>query len=98
VSLAETPVHHWGQNSIFLQFRPERPITPAMQPKSQKNQKSKGPEGFETKDGYAAVPWGKRLVILYNGEQLEDVSTVLQAQKFIKNHRSTPKTGTVFLK
>jgi hypothetical protein len=69
-----------------------------MPPNSQKNQKSKGPEGFETKDGYAAVPWGKRLVILYNGEQLEDVSTVIQAQKFIKNHRSTPKTGTVFLK
>jgi hypothetical protein len=55
-------------------------------------------EGFETKDGYAAVPWGKkRLVVIYNGEQLIDVSTVLQAQKFIKEHRANPKTGTVFI-
>jgi hypothetical protein len=55
-------------------------------------------EGFETKDGYAAVPWGKRLVIIYNGEQLTDVSTVNQAQKFIKTHRASPQTGTVFVK
>jgi hypothetical protein len=86
-----------AQNLIFLQFHPKPPTIPTMPQNSQKNQKSKALEGFETKDGYAAVPWGKRLVILYNGEQLEDVSTVLQAQKFIKNHRSTPKTGTVFL-
>ena len=43
-------------------------------------------EGFETKDGYAAVPWGKRLVIIYDGQQLVDVSTVLQANKFIKRN------------
>lgn len=54
-------------------------------------------EGFETKDGYAAVPWGKRLVVIYNGEQLTDVSTVLQAQKFIKQHRTTLQSGTVFV-
>jgi hypothetical protein len=53
--------------------------------------------GFETKDGYSAVPWGKRYVILYNGEQLTDVKTILQAQKFIKQHRTTPKSGTVFV-
>lgn len=52
---------------------------------------------FETDDGYAAVPWGKRLVIIYNGEQLTDVSTKLQAQKFIKQHRASPQTGTVFV-
>jgi hypothetical protein len=55
-------------------------------------------EGFETKDGYAAVPWGKsRLVIIYNGEQLTDVSTERQARKFIKEHSTQPKSGTVFL-
>lgn len=54
-------------------------------------------EGFETKDGYAAVPWGKRLVIIYNGEQLTDVSTERQAHAFIKKHRTTPATGTVFV-
>jgi len=53
--------------------------------------------GFETSDGYAAVPWGKRYVILFQGQQLEDVKTILQAQKFIKQHRATPQSGTVFV-
>ena len=50
-------------------------------------------EGFILQDGYAAVPWGKRLVIIYNGEQLEDVSTVRQANTFIKKHREDNPTG-----
>jgi hypothetical protein len=54
-------------------------------------------DGFETKDGYAAVSWGKRLVIIYNGEQLTDVSTVRQAYAFIEKHRTTPSSGTVFI-
>jgi hypothetical protein len=58
---------------------------------------SKVSDGIETKDGYAAVPWGKRFVVIYNGEQLTDVSTVLQAQKFIKQHRASPQSGTVFV-
>jgi hypothetical protein len=58
---------------------------------------SKVSDGFITPDNYAAVPWGKRFVIIYNGEQLTDVSTILQAQKFIKQHRDSPQTGTVFL-
>jgi hypothetical protein len=54
--------------------------------------------GFETADGYCAVPWGKRLVIIYNGEQLEDVSTVRQANTFIKKHREDSLQGvTKFL-
>lgn len=55
-------------------------------------------EGFVTKDGYAAVPFGKnKLVIIFEGYQLETVSTVLQANKFINNHRDNPKSGTVFV-
>ena len=54
-------------------------------------------EGFETKDGYAVVPWGKRLVVIYNGQQLTDVSTKLQAEKFIKQHRASSQSGTVFV-
>lgn len=50
-------------------------------------------EGFETKDGYAAVPWGKRFVIIYNGQQIGDVSTKLQSQKFINKHREDNPTG-----
>lgn len=53
--------------------------------------------GYDTKDGYAVVPWGKRYVIIFNGEQLTDVKTILQSQKFIKQHRTTPKSGTVFV-
>jgi hypothetical protein len=55
-------------------------------------------EGFITADGYAAVPWGKKnLIILYNGQQIATVSTPLQAQKFINQHRTNPSEGTVFL-
>lgn len=50
-------------------------------------------EGFETKDGYAAVPWGKRLVIIFEGQQIGDVSTINQANKFIKKHREANPTG-----
>jgi ABC-type uncharacterized transport system ATPase component len=52
-------------------------------------------EGFETADGYAAVPWGKRLVIIHNGQQLEDVSTVRQANTFIKKHREDNPMGVI---
>ena len=55
-------------------------------------------EGFALQDGYAAIPWGSRFVIIYNGEQLEDVSTVRQANTFIKKHREdNPKGVTRFV-
>lgn len=55
-------------------------------------------EGFETKDGYAAVPWGKRLVILHNGHQVHDVKTIREANAFIKKHREDSGQGvTKFL-
>jgi ABC-type uncharacterized transport system ATPase component len=55
--------------------------------------------GFVTADNYAVVPWGKRLVIIHNGEQLEDVSTVRQANTFIQKHREDSLQGvTQFLK
>jgi len=51
-------------------------------------------EGFITKDGYAAVPYGqKKLVIIYNGQQLDEVNTKLQAEKYIKKHRDSLKSG-----
>jgi hypothetical protein len=55
-------------------------------------------EGFVTKDGYAAVPFGKQLMIIYNGEQLQVCKTVRSANNFIKQHRSQPQPGTVFVK
>lgn len=55
-------------------------------------------EGFITEDGYAAVPFGKKqLIIIYNGYQLETVNTVRQAHKFIKDHSNQPKKGTIFV-
>lgn len=45
--------------------------------------------GWETPDGYAAVPWGKGFVILYDGQQLGDVPGVRQANAFIKTHRES---------
>lgn len=54
-------------------------------------------EGFVTKDGYAAVPFGKKLMIIFNGEQLRVCNNEDTAHKFIKKHRSNPQSGTVFL-
>lgn len=55
-------------------------------------------EGFITQDNYAAVPWGKKLVIIFNGQQLEEVNTIRQAQKFIQDHREdSSSSGTVFV-
>lgn len=54
-------------------------------------------EGFITKDGYAAVPFGNQLMVIYNGQQLKVCRTVKSAHKFIKEHSSQPKSGTVFL-
>jgi len=42
-----------------------------------------------TKDGYAAVPWGERYVILYNGEQISDVGTAAEAVAYIRNAQKT---------
>lgn len=55
-------------------------------------------EGFVTKDGYAAVPFGNQLMVIFNGEQLQVCRTESSAHNFIKKHRTTPKTGTVFVK
>lgn len=55
-------------------------------------------KGFITQDYYAAIPYGKKqLMIVFNGEQLEIVNTELQAKKFIENHRTKPGIGTVFV-
>jgi ABC-type uncharacterized transport system ATPase component len=44
-----------------------------------------------TKDGYAAVPWGTRYVIIYNGEQIADVATAAKAVEYIRNAQKTTK-------
>lgn len=54
-------------------------------------------EGFITPDHYAAVPYCNQLIVIFNGEQLKVCRTEQSAMKFIENHRSTCKTGTVFV-
>lgn len=54
-------------------------------------------EGFVTKDGYAAVPYGNQLIVIYNGEQLKLCRTESSANKFIREHRKLPKPGTIFI-
>jgi hypothetical protein len=50
--------------------------------------------GFIVDDGlYAAVPFNKKLMIIFNGQQLDVVNTKLQAEKYIKNHRVDNPTG-----
>ena len=48
-----------------------------------------------TKDGYAAVPWGERYVIIYNGQQISDVATAAEAVAYIRNaQKSTNQKQT----
>jgi hypothetical protein len=47
-----------------------------------------------TKDGYAAVPWGERYVIIYNGEQISDVATAAEAVAYIRNAQKASNSKT----
>jgi hypothetical protein len=45
-------------------------------------------EGFTMfKDTYAAIPFGKQLMIIHNGQQLKVCRTEASARKFIDAHR-----------
>lgn len=54
-------------------------------------------EGFIIGKGeYAAIPYGKKLMIIHNGQQLEVVNTVLQAHKYIKQHKkANSQSGSI---
>jgi hypothetical protein len=47
-----------------------------------------------TNDGYATVPWGRRFVLIYNGQQLSDHKTDEQAIEALKKHREKNKPKT----
>jgi hypothetical protein len=45
-------------------------------------------EGFTMfKDTYAAIPFGKQLMIIHNGQQLKVCRTESSARKFITDHK-----------
>lgn len=45
-------------------------------------------EGFVIGKGdYAAIPYGRQLMVIHNGEQLKVCRTEASARKFIADHR-----------
>jgi len=45
-------------------------------------------EGFIVGDGsYSAIPFGKQLMIIHNGQQLKVCRTEASARKFISDHK-----------
>jgi hypothetical protein len=56
------------------------------------------PNGYVTKDGmWAAVPWGKKFVILHNGQQIHTANNYTTAKSYILKQvkASKKKTSTV---
>lgn len=48
------------------------------------NPKPGDPNGYVTKDGmWAAVPWGKKFVIIHNGEQVHTANNYTTAKSYI---------------
>ena len=49
------------------------------------NPKPGDPNGFVTKDGmWAAVPWGKKFIIIHNGQQVHTVNNYKSAKTYIQ--------------
>ena len=49
------------------------------------NPKPGDPNGYVTKDGmWAAVPWGKKFIILHNGQQIHTANNYKTAVSYIK--------------
>jgi len=56
------------------------------------------PNGYASKDfTWAAVPWGKKFVIIHNGEQVHTVNNYASAKSYILKeiNASKKKTSTV---
>ena len=56
------------------------------------NPKAGDPLGYCTNDGmWAAVPFGKKFIIIHNGSQIKVLNTYKQSVDFIKNQLKTAK-------
>ena len=56
------------------------------------NPKPTEPSGYCTKDGmWAAVPWGKRFVIIHNGQQIHDTNSLKNAKVYIQKQIKVTK-------
>jgi hypothetical protein len=57
------------------------------------NPKPSDPAGYVTKDGmWAAVPFGKKFMIIHNGEQIHVVGTLAVAKSYINKQLKASKT------
>lgn len=62
------------------------------------NPKPGDPNGYVTKDGmWAAVPWGKKFVIIHNGQQVHVVNNYNAAKMYITKQAKASKTKTTTL-
>jgi len=60
------------------------------------NPKPGDPNGYVTKDGmWAAVPWGKKFVIIHNGHQVHTATNYTTAKSYIaKQIKASKKAST----
>jgi hypothetical protein len=60
------------------------------------NPKPGDPNGYVTKDGmWAAVPWGKKFVILHNGQQIHTANNYRSALTYIKKAMKGKSVSTL---
>ena len=60
------------------------------------NPKPGDPNGYVTKDGmWAAVPWGKKFVILHNGQQIHTANNYKTAVSYIKKAMKGKSVSTL---
>lgn len=53
------------------------------------------PNGYVTKDGmWAAVPWGKKFVIIHNGQQVHTANNYTTAKSYILKQTKVSKKAT----
>ncbi len=60
--------------------------------------KAGDPNGYVTKDGmWAAVPWGKKFVIINNGQQVHTANNYTSAKSYIQKQLKASKKKTATL-
>ena len=60
------------------------------------NPKPGDPNGYVTKDGmWAAVPWGKKFVIIHNGEQVHVTNNYTTAKSYILKQVKAKKAKSI---
>jgi hypothetical protein len=60
------------------------------------NPKPSEPAGYVTKDGiWAAVPFGKKFMIIHNGQQIHVAGTLAVAKSYIQKQIKASKPKTV---